>query len=194
MDKRVLTTGEVAKYCGVHFRTVIRWIEREHLKAFQLPGRGDNRVEIDDFIQFLEKNKMPIPEEFQDQDNRVLVVEDDSAMANAISRVLKRNGYETLIAPDGFFAGALLGIFSPHVVTLDLSMPTISGREVLGFIRDCEALQNTRVLVVSALPLSDLEDAVAAGADDLLQKPFENDILLEKIQKLRKKNKNGGRI
>lgn len=184
MDKKVLTTGEVAKYCGVHFRTVIRWIEKGHLKAYQLPGRGDNRVEAEDFVSFLRANKMPIPEEFDDQNVRVLVVEDDSAMANAISRVLKRKGYETLIASDGFFAGALLGTFLPHVVTLDLSMPEISGREVLEFIQDCDALEKTRVLVVSALPLSELEDAVSAGADDLLQKPFENGVLVEKIEQL----------
>jgi excisionase family DNA binding protein len=184
MDKRVLTTGEVAKYCGVNFRTVIRWIERGHLRAYQLPGRGDNRVEIEDFIQFLRANKMPIPEDFEDQNIRVLVIDYDSAMANAMSRVFKRKGYETLIAPDGFFAGALLGTFLPHVVTLDLSMPAISGREVLKFIRDCEALEKTRVLVVSALPLSDLEAAVEAGADDLLQKPFENEVLISKVQNL----------
>lgn len=180
----MLTTGEIAKYCGVNFRTVIRWIERGHLKAYQLPGRGDNRVEIEDFLQFLQKNKMPIPEEFQDQTKRILVIDDDEPMANAIVRILRRQGYETLVAPDGFFAGALLGTFLPHVVTLDLSMPGISGREVLAFIRDCEALEGTRVLVVSGLSIEELEAAVEAGADDLLQKPFESEELLKKIQDL----------
>jgi len=184
MDKHVLTTGEVAKYCGVNFRTVIRWIERGHLKAYQLPGRGDNRIEIEDFIEFLKQNKMPIPAVFQEKNKRVLIVDDDDAMAKAIRRVLKRKGYETLIAPDGFSAGAMLGTFIPHVVTLDLSMPGISGREVLDFIKQCDILHETRVLVVSALDLSDLEAAVEAGADDLLQKPFDNNILLEKISKL----------
>ena len=74
---------------------------------------------------------MPIPAVFQEKNKRVLIVDDDDAMAKAIRRVLKRKGYETLIAPDGFSAGAMLGTFIPHVVTLDLSMPGISGREVL---------------------------------------------------------------
>ena len=62
--KQILTTGEIARYCGVNFRTVIRWIERGRLKAYQLPGRGDNRVTVEDFIDFLKVNSMPIPEEF----------------------------------------------------------------------------------------------------------------------------------
>ena len=65
MEKRTLTTGEIAQYCGVNFRTVIRWIKRGYLNAFQLPGRGDNRVEIGDFMAFLEKHNIPIPEELQ---------------------------------------------------------------------------------------------------------------------------------
>ncbi|MDO6805884.1 helix-turn-helix domain-containing protein, partial [Wenyingzhuangia sp. 1_MG-2023] len=57
--KQVLTTGEVAKYCGVNFRTVIRWIERGHLEAYKLPGRGDNRVPVAGFVRFLQSNEMP---------------------------------------------------------------------------------------------------------------------------------------
>lgn len=63
LERQVLTTGEVAKYCGVNPRTVIRWIERGHLKAYHLPGRGDSRVEVHDFLSFLREHEMPIPEE-----------------------------------------------------------------------------------------------------------------------------------
>ena len=62
-DKQALTTGEVAKYCGVNFRTVIRWIERGHLEAYKLPGRGDNRIPVDSFVNFLKGNNMPVPDD-----------------------------------------------------------------------------------------------------------------------------------
>jgi excisionase family DNA binding protein len=65
VEKRTLTTGEIAQYCGVNFRTVIRWIKRGYLDAFQLPGRGDNRIEVEDFLVFLKKNNIPIPKEFR---------------------------------------------------------------------------------------------------------------------------------
>lgn len=61
-EKRALTTGEIAKFCGVNFRTVIRWIEKGYMSAYKLPGRGDNRVTIDEFLRFLESNNMPVPD------------------------------------------------------------------------------------------------------------------------------------
>ena len=60
MKKKALTTGEVASYCGVNFRTVIRWIEKGYIESFKLPGRGDNRIRVDHFVNFLHHNKMPV--------------------------------------------------------------------------------------------------------------------------------------
>lgn len=183
-EKRALTTGEVAKYCGVNFRTVIRWIERGQLKAYQLPGRGDNRVEVQAFLNFLVENGMPVPVEFQKQSQRVLIVEDDLSMAKSIQRVLKRNGFETAIAPDGFKAGSMINTFNPAVVTLDLKMPGLSGYDVLKFIRSDDRFRHIKVLIVSAMPSKEIERAMTAGADDMLSKPFKNEVLVEKVSRL----------
>ena len=179
-----LTTGDIAKYCGVNFRTVIRWIERGHLKSFKLPGRGDNRVTARDFVRFLTENNMPVPEEFDDASRRILIVEDDSAMGSAIQRVLRPKGFETKIASDGFSAGALFGSFKPGVATIDLRIPGLGGLEVIRYVRGSETLSETKILVVSAMPQGDLDQALAAGADDVLSKPFQNEVLLEKVLKL----------
>jgi excisionase family DNA binding protein len=183
-EKRTLTTGDIAKYCGVNFRTVIRWIERGHLKAHQLPGRGDNRVEVNDYLGFLRTHEMPIPEEFLDRSRRILIVEDDAAMAAAMQRVLRRAGFETRAASDGFRAGTLLGTFLPGVMTLDLRMPGIPGLDVLKFVRLAERLKDIRILIVSAMPRKELDEALAAGADDVLEKPFRNPDLLDKVTRL----------
>jgi CheY-like chemotaxis protein len=183
-NKRNLTTGDIAKMCGVNFRTVIRWIQRGHLKAFQLPGRGDNRVLIRDFIDFLNANDMPIPEELQPQAHKVLIVEDDERMAQAISRALKRKGFETKIAHDGFEAGTMAVSYNPAVMTLDLRMPGIGGIEVLEKIRSDPEMVGLKVLVVSAMPQQELDEARAAGADDVLEKPFKNKDLVERVGKL----------
>lgn len=184
MEKQPLTTGEIAKYCGVNFRTVIRWIKQGHLKAYRLPGRGDNRVEVQDFLNFLKVHEMPIPEEFQEHSHRVLIVEDDPPMARNMQRVLRRNGFDTEIASDGFSAGALVEIFSPAVMTLDLKMPGLGGLEVLKFVRSKENLRHIKVLVVSAMPQKELDDALKAGADDVLEKPFKNEKLIEKVSRM----------
>ncbi len=119
----VLTTGEAAKFCGVNFRTIIRWIERGRLKAYKLPGRGDHRIVVKDFVLFLQENSMPVPAELAGVNKTVLIIEDQPEMASAIRRVLMRNGFEVDIARDGFSAGSILARKKPGLVTLDLKMP-----------------------------------------------------------------------
>ena len=133
--KKSLTTGEIANYCQVNLRTVIRWIDKGKLKGYKLPGRGNNRVDIDNFLLFLKEYNMPIPDELSlltTADN-ILIVDDEPAMANAIGRVLKMNQFECEIAHSAFEAGMLLTSFKPKLITLDLSMPSIDGYKVIVF-------------------------------------------------------------
>jgi CheY-like chemotaxis protein len=184
-QKKSLTTGDIAEVCGVNFRTVIRWIQAGLLKAYQLPsGRGDNRVQVRDFLEFLHANKMPVPDALRAVSNRVLVVEDEEEMALAMRRVLERKGFEVMIAQEGFLAGCLAMTFAPAVMTLDLRMPGLGGLEVLKGIRNDPELADTRVLVVSAMPQGQLDEALQAGADDILVKPFRNQDLVDKVTAL----------
>ncbi|WP_210398226.1 response regulator [Motiliproteus sediminis] len=180
----VLTTGEVAKHCGVNFRTVIRWIERGYLKSFKLPGRGDNRIRAEDFVAFLQNNDMPVPPEYQALLRQALVVDDDRNMSNSIRRVLVRAGYEVEVANDGFQAGAVLASKVPSVVLLDLMMPGVDGFEVLAYIRSESRLAATKVLVISGLGEVELQRARDAGADAVLAKPFKNEELEQQVNAL----------
>ena len=183
-EVRVLTTGEAAKYCGVNFRTIIRWIERGRLKAYKLPGRGDHRIREPDFVAFLMENDLPIPDEFAPVCRSALIIEDNPEMASAISRVLRREGFNIEVAHDGFAAGTLLGTFKPSVITLDLKMPGLDGFGVLKHIRSQDELKHLKVLVVSAETDEGLNRALEAGADQVLQKPFENTALVSAINSL----------
>ena len=184
--KKVLTSGEVARHCNVNFRTVLRWIERGELAAYKLPGRGDNRIRMEDFLEFIGTHQIPVPEEFKQEQNnrRVLVVDDEAHMARRIKRTLKREGFEVRTASDGFRAGTHLGTFAPAVVTLDLQMPGLTGFDVLAFIRETPGLEDVRILVVSGLDERSLTQAVEEGANDVLPKPFRNEDLVEKINEL----------
>ena len=183
-NKRVLSSGDVARYCGVHFRTVIRWIEKGRLKGYKLPGRGNNRIDEEDFITFLKDNKMPIPDGLLNENKRVLIVDDERPMAAAIQRVLRNAGYETEIAYDGFQAGSLLTSFKPSLMTLDLSMPNMNGFEVLEYMKYKEQFKNVKVLVISALDDKELNRAKDAGAHACVSKPFQKKYLLEEVEKV----------
>lgn len=185
MKKETLTTGDIANYCQVNFRTVIRWIERGLLKAYKLPGRGDNRVQIDDFIKFLSENDMPVPDELKQTSSRVLIVEDDPVMAKIIDKALQKIELETRIAPSGFHAGVELSEFAPSMMTLDLDIPGLSGLEVLQYVRKTPALKSIKVLVVSGRPEDELQAALSAGADDILAKPVRAQELQQKMLALK---------
>ncbi len=184
--KQVLTTGDIAKYCNVNLRTVIRWIERGHLKAHKLPGRGDNRVQLADFIAFLSANDMPLPEELAEQGRRILVVEDDPTTAMVIQKMLEKEGFTTEIATDGFRAGMLISSFRPRLITLDLDIPGLNGFQVLQYVRESEDpwLQQLKVLVVSGQDRAELDKALARGADEVLEKPARGPDILAAAHRL----------
>ena len=185
-NKRNLTTGDIAKLCGVNFRTVIRWIQRGHLKAFQLPGRGDNRVQVADFLAFLRDNEMPIPEELQPSGRRVLIVESDETSAKTMERSLQNAGFETKVAGDGFAAGALVGTFKPGVMTVDVGMKGVDGAQAIAMVRGDSAVGPIKVVAVAPATTGKKKrkDLLAAGADTILDRPFKGSELVETIQSL----------
>jgi excisionase family DNA binding protein len=178
-----LTTSEVARRCGVSQRTAIRWVERGELRAYKLPGRGDRRVPAAELRQFMRRHGIPEPGA-ETGPTRVLIVEDDLAMARAINRVLKRAGFETAFAGNGFFAGSLLHSFRPALMTLDIRMPWMDGLEVLRLLRKTPLPAPLKVLVISGDESARLDEAVRAGADAALAKPFSNEELLEAVHAL----------
>ncbi|MGQ3050441.1 MAG: response regulator [Roseateles sp.] len=180
----VLTSRAAALRCGVSFRTVIRWIERGTLGAYRLPGRGDYRIARTELQRFMKEYGIPDPDAPVDSRKRVLVVDDEPAMAAAIKRVLARAGYETAVASDGFLAGSLLHTFKPGLMTLDLQMPGIDGFGVLRLLRETPTLAALKVLVISGESEVRLRQALAEGANETLPKPFANEHLLQAVQRL----------
>jgi len=185
MQAPIFTTGDIAKYCQVNFRTVIRWIDRGLLKAYKLPGRGDNRVKLEDLLAFLHANDMPVPAELAQENNRILIVEDDPVTARILEVILQKAGLDTAIAPGGFHAGVLLSEFSPDMMTLDLDIPGLSGLEVLKYVRKTSSLKNIKVLVISGMEQSVLDEAMQSGADAVLSKPINPSEVDEMIKELR---------
>jgi CheY-like chemotaxis protein len=171
-NKRNLTTGDIAKLCGVNFRTVIRWIQRGHLKAFQLPGRGDNRVQVADFISFLKENNMPIPEELIPDVQRVLIVEGEEKVAGAMEKALRGAGFDTQVATDGFQAGALAGSFDPGVMIVDVGMKGVDGPQAIKVIRSDARLGLARVIALTPPKTSKKkrDELLAAGADEVFDR------------------------
>lgn len=186
VDMKAYTTGEIAEFCGVTLRTVIRWIEKGHLKGYKLPGRGNNRVLPHDLLEFLNQQNMPIPAELKNQPKRerVLIIDDDEAIARAIQRVVTRMKLSNEIAFDGFEAGHKIHSFDPSLLLLDLQMPGIDGYKIITKLRDTEKFKDIKIIVVSGSNQSMLDKAMALGADACIGKPFMNEDLQLLIEQL----------
>jgi two-component system response regulator MprA len=114
---------------------------------------------------------------------RVLVVDDDRALRDAVTRALRLEGYEGIDAADGAQALAQVESQRPDAVILDLGLPTIDGITV------CQVLRargdRTPILVLTArTEVSDRVQGLDAGADDFMSKPFALEELLARLRAL----------
>jgi DNA-binding response OmpR family regulator len=115
-------------------------------------------------------------------EERILVVEDDEAIADVLRRSLRAEGHEVQSAADGVQALALAEQFVPDLVILDLGLPRLDGTEVLKRLRD---EGDVPVLILTArTETEDRVEGLDAGADDYLPKPFEREELLARTRAL----------
>ena len=114
---------------------------------------------------------------------RVLVVDDEPALRDALVRALRSEGYHVSSAEDGRGALERIGDEHPDLIVLDVLMPVMDGLEVARALR--QRGDRTPVLVLTARDsVSDRVEGLDAGADDYLVKPFALDELLARIRAL----------
>ena len=110
----------------------------------------------------------------------ILVVEDDAPVRNLIGTTLKTHGYDYITATNGENAVMQASSINPNVVLLDLGLPDIDGVDVIKKIRTWSEMP---IIVISARAEDqDKIDALDAGADDYLTKPFSVQELLARIR------------
>ena len=119
---------------------------------------------------------------------RVLLVDDDAAIARSIELMLKIeeiNVYRTDLGEEGVDLGK---IYDYDIILLDLNLPDMSGYEVLRSLRSAKVV--TPVLILSGL--ASIEEKIRGlglGADDYLSKPFHKDELIARIHALVRRSK-----
>jgi two-component system, OmpR family, response regulator MprA len=121
----------------------------------------------------------------------ILVVDDESAVREAIERALRLDGYEVAVASDGREALETLDARAPDAVVLDVLMPQVDGLDVCRRLRDRG--DRTPVLMLTARDaVADRVAGLDAGADDYLVKPFALEELLARLRALLRRAAPGG--
>ena len=123
---------------------------------------------------------------------KVLVVDDDRALRDALRRALSLGGYEVELAAGGQQGLSRLALAAPDAVVLDIGMPDIDGLEVCRRVR--QAGNRLPILMLTARDaVEDRIDGLDAGADDYLVKPFDVGELKARLRALLRRTAAPGR-
>src|SRR4051794_30801557 len=121
---------------------------------------------------------------------RILVVDDDRSVRDALRRALTLGGYDVDAVDDGRQALTRMSPGAPDALVRDMGLPGVDGREVCGRLRGAGA--RTPILMLTARDaVSDRIDGLDAGADDYLVKPFDLGELKARIRALLRRTSGG---
>lgn len=113
---------------------------------------------------------------------KVLVVEDNEANRDMLTRRLQRRGFEVVFAVDGAEGVAKSKSDSPDIVLMDMSLPVMNGWEATRAIKAAATTAHIPVIALTAHSMAgDREKAMEAGCDDYDTKPVDLPRLLEKM-------------
>lgn len=117
--------------------------------------------------------------------HRILIADDEPNIVVSLEYLMKRAGYEVLIARDGQEAIDTIRRERPQLVLLDVMMPGKTGFDVCQELRADEALNGTLVLMLTAKGrATDIEKGLGVGADAYMTKPFSTKDLLAKVAEM----------
>jgi CheY-like chemotaxis protein len=115
---------------------------------------------------------------------RILIVEDHPTMREAMRLVLEGEGFDIDEASDGAQALSAVHQEPPDLVLLDMSIPGISGPDVLAAVKRDPTTSEVRVIVVTATGEEGRAAAMAGGADHYFTKPFSPIALLQAVEEV----------
>lgn len=120
---------------------------------------------------------------------KILVIEDEKALADVLGYNLRREGYEVTLAYDGQDGLKQASAKLPDLIVLDLMLPTISGTEVLRELRSSDRTREIPVIILTAkAEEADQVVGFTLGADDYVTKPFSVKVLIQRIKAVKRRS------
>ena len=180
---RYLSTSQVAAILQVTATSVANWVDQGKLPAGRTAG-GHRKILAGDLVEFLKKQKLPVPTELVASLRPILVVDDQPEVAAWIADEIAADypDLEILVAHDGFSAGDLVGSRKPAVVILDLRMPGMDGFEVCRRICEKPDTQRPQVIAITGHPSPQAEATILGlGARAYLTKPLDRQRLMDEL-------------
>jgi two-component system phosphate regulon response regulator PhoB len=115
---------------------------------------------------------------------KILIVEDEPAVAENLQALLAAKGYEVATAGDGADGIAKARHERPDLMLLDIMLPKMGGFDVCKLVKSDPVLRKIKVIMITGLGrMGDVETAFQNGADDYIIKPFDTQRLFKKLDK-----------
>jgi CheY-like chemotaxis protein len=116
---------------------------------------------------------------------RLLVVEDEPALAKVLQMRLQIDGFEVDVAGDGAEAMEMIGTQRPDLIVCDLMMPVMDGIEVTRAVKGDPRLRSIPILILTALKSEkEMEELRRLGAEGFVSKPYDGKALTVQIREL----------
>ena len=117
--------------------------------------------------------------------NKVLVVDDDPYILMSLEFLMKKNGFDVLVARNGTEALQIVKGFIPDIVLLDIMMPDVNGYEICEYIKTHKKLMHCQVVFLSAKSSeADRQKGLELGASLYIAKPFSTRTIVAQIKSL----------
>ncbi|MGF1548598.1 MAG: response regulator transcription factor [Thiotrichales bacterium] len=117
--------------------------------------------------------------------DKILIADDEPNILISLEYLMKREGFETIVAEDGQVALDAILRERPRLVLLDVMMPKMTGFEVCHAVRANENLKDVLILMLTAKGRdTDIAKGLALGADSYMIKPFSTKELVQKVRDL----------
>jgi len=114
---------------------------------------------------------------------KILIVEDNEDTLSFMKYLIESYGCQAIEASDGIEALDKFKKHQPDIILMDISLPTVSGLTAAKAIREVDATGKVPIIAVTAFGKTYREQAIEAGCDDLISKPFDFDVLHSLIEK-----------
>jgi two-component system, OmpR family, alkaline phosphatase synthesis response regulator PhoP len=116
---------------------------------------------------------------------KVLIVDDEMNIAISVEFLMRREGFDVLVAKDGEEGLAKIRSWKPDLVLLDVMMPKMDGFQVCHAVRNDAALAGTRIVMLTAKGRqAEVEKGISLGAEDYIPKPFSTRELVNRVKSL----------
>jgi two-component system phosphate regulon response regulator PhoB len=123
---------------------------------------------------------------------RILLIEDERGLTEALTWTFQREGYEVAVARDGHEGLRRAQTLLPDLIILDIMLPGLNGLEVCRELRAGERTRDIPIIILSAkAEETDQVVGFSLGADDYVTKPFSPKVLVQRIKALQRRSASG---